>query len=122
LGLRVSRLAVEALVGTDEVLPGRASATLETALRFYLRDRDAGRPAWPFPVFLKGSEVQEDVELEPPVDDELWNAFEAEARRQDVSAQQLAEHSAFYFAAELDAGRITQRILDELDATEDTPT
>lgn len=121
MSLRLSRLAVEALVGTGEVPPGRASATLETALRFYLRDRDAGRPAWPYPAFLKGSEVQEDVELEPAVDDELWNAFEAEARRQDVSAQQLAEHSAFYFAAEIDAGRITQRILDELDASDDFP-
>lgn len=119
LSLRLSRLAVEALVGKDEEQPERASSTLEVALRFYLRDRDAGQPAWPYPAFLKGSEVQEDVELEPAVDDEFWNDFEAEARRQDVSAQQLAEHSAFYFAAEMDAGRITQRILDELEASED---
>jgi hypothetical protein len=44
--------------------------------------------------------------------------FEAEAGKQGVSAQQLLEHAAFYFAAELDAGRITRRILDDLDATE----
>jgi hypothetical protein len=58
------------------------------------------------------------VELELDIKDDLWHSFEAEAGRQDVSSQQLLEHAAFYFVAELDAGRITQRILDDLEATE----
>jgi hypothetical protein len=37
----------------------------------------------------------------------------AEAARQQVSVTQLLEHAALYYAAELDAGRLTERILDE---------
>ncbi len=50
------------------------------------------------------------------MDSELWREFEEEAERQGVSVEQLAEHAAFYFAAELDAGRVTQRILDDLES------
>jgi hypothetical protein len=62
--------------------------------------------------------AQVDTEFELDVKDDIWSSFEAEAGRQDVSSQQLLEHAAFYFVAELDAGRITQRILDDLEAAE----
>ncbi len=114
----LSHLAVEALAGDSSGDSARTAARLEGAVRCYLSDRDSGRPAWPYPAFLRGSEVQEDVRLELSVDLGLWASFEAEAARQSVSVQQLSEHAAFYLAAELDAGRITQRILDDLEATE----
>jgi hypothetical protein len=110
----LSRLACEALAGKGEESPERAGARLTVAVRFYLRDRDSGRPAWPYPSFLRGSEVQEEVEIPLALEDELWDAFVGEAAEQGVSAQQLAEHAAFYLAAEIDAGRVTQRILDDL--------
>ncbi len=112
----MSRLAFDAVAGGDG--PAGAPATLQNAVRCYLGDRGANRPAWPYPAFLRGSEVQEDVQLELSIKDDLWLSFEAEAARQDVSPQRLLEHAAFYFAAEMDAGRITQRILDDLEATE----
>jgi hypothetical protein len=115
----LSRLSLEALVGKDEVDPERAASSLNSAIRFYLSDRDAGQAAWPYPAFLRGSEVQEDVSVPLEVDEELWSAFAAEADVQDVSVQQLAEHAAFYLAAEIDAGRVTQRILDELATSPD---
>src|SRR5215218_4977385 len=109
--LALSQLSLDALVGAAGN-PERADGRLAVAARFYLSDRDSGRPAWPYPSFLRGSEVQEEVEIPLEPDDELWRRFEAEAASQDVSPQQLAEHAAFYMAAEIDAGRITQRILD----------
>jgi hypothetical protein len=116
--LGLSKPAFDALAGKDESGSDRAVARMEAAARCYLSDKDSGRPAWPYPAFLRESEVQEDVRLEMNVDDELWGSFESEARAQGVSVQQLAEHAAFYLAAEIDAGRITQRILDDLESTE----
>jgi hypothetical protein len=107
--IALSHSAVNALGGE-----GTVASRLEGAVRLYLRDKGAGRPAWPYPGFLRGAESAAEVEVELTVDPALWRSFEAEAREQDVSVEQLAEHVAFYFAAELDAGRITQRILDDL--------
>lgn len=122
IGVTLSQLAFEALSGSAHSgSPRRVAQQMEGAVRCYLGDRGSERPAWPYPAFLRGSEVQEDVELRLGIDADLWRQFEAEAKRQDVSVQQLAEHAAFYLAAELDAGRITQRILDELEASERNP-
>jgi hypothetical protein len=118
VNVKLSQLAFEALVGEGPSGSPRAPVRAASALRVYLADRNAGQSAWPYPKFLQGSETQEDVDLELDVAPDLWLQFEAEAKNQDVSVQQLLEHAAFYFAAELNAGRITQRILDDLDATE----
>jgi hypothetical protein len=117
--LGLSQLAFEALSeGQQSGSEQRAELRVEAAIRFYLRDRAAAQPAWPYPAFLHGSEVSEDVELRLGIEQDLWQEFEIEAGRQGVSVQQLAEHAAFYLAAELDAGRITQRILDDLGSAE----
>jgi hypothetical protein len=116
--VRLSQLAFEALAAEAPSGSPRAPVRTESAIRIYLSDKGAGRPAWPYPGFLRGSETQEDLELELEVDPGLWLLFEAEAERQSVSVQQLLEHAAFYFAAELNAGRVTQRILKDLESTE----
>jgi hypothetical protein len=110
----LSHLAFEALAGAR----GDTTARVESALRCYLGDRQAGRPAWPYPEFLRGAEMQKEKQLELDVAEELWTDFSAESTRQGVTAEQLAEHAAFYFAAELEAGRVTQRILDEIELDE----
>lgn len=109
----LSELAYTALRGDGEAAD--PSLRMENALFCYLGDSDSGRPAWSYPGFLRGSETREDVRIEVEVDASLWSRFEEEAVRQGVSVEQLAEHAAFYFEAEIDAGRVTQRILDELD-------
>lgn len=114
--VRLSQLAFEALAAEEPSGSPRAPVRTESAIRIYLSDRGSERPAWPYPGFLRGSETQEDVGLELDVEPDLWLQFEAEAEKQGVSTQQLLEHAAFYFAAEFDAGRVTQRILDDLDA------
>jgi hypothetical protein len=111
----ISRLAFEGLTGGGDV---PAAVALDGALRCYLGDRESERPAWPYPDFLRGSETEGDASIELDLDAELWHEFEQEADRQGVSVEQLAEHAAFYFAAELDAGRLTQRILDDLESGE----
>lgn len=118
VSLRLSQLAFEALAGEEPSGSPRAPVRTESAVRIYLSDKGSERPAWPYPGFLKGSDTQEDVELELQINPDLWLQFEAEAARQSVSTQQLLEHAAFYFAAELNAGRITQRILDDLESTD----
>jgi len=116
--VRLSQLAFEALGGEQHQGSARAPVRTQSAIRLYLSDKGAGRPAWPYPGFLQQSQTQEDVGLELDIDPDIWLQFEAEAGKQDVSAQQLLEHAAFYFAAELNAGRITQRILDDLGSEE----
>jgi len=106
--LELSQLAFEALGESgQEGGQQRAEAKMEVAIRFYLRDKSASRPEWPYPAFLRGSEVSQEVALRLGLETGLWRSFETEADRQDVSIAQLAEHAAFYLAAELDAGRIT---------------
>lgn len=110
--LALSQFAFEALAsgGVDAAAPAR----MEGALRRYMGDRDTGRPAWPYPGFLRGSETQRDVSIELEVAEDLWRIFGEEAARQGVTVEQLAEHAAFYLAAEIEAGRGIQRILDDL--------
>lgn len=110
--VELSRLAFEALTGGG---PETASPQrMGDALRCYVGDRGTDRPAWPYPDFLRSAEMQTDFEFEIEVAGELWRAFAEEAERQEVTVAQLAEHAAFYFAAEMDAGRATERILEDL--------
>lgn len=110
--LALSQFAFEALPSSG--IDAGAPARIEGALRRYLADKDASRPAWPYPAFLRGSETQRDVSIELEVEEDLWRVFGEEAARQGVTVEQLAEHAAFYLAAEVDAGRGPRRILDDL--------
>lgn len=110
----LSQLAYEAMMGDDLDSTVRVTVRMECALRCYLGDKDTKRPAWPYPGFLRGSEPRRDVEVRFEVEEDLWRDFEREAAAQEASVDQLAEHAAFYFAAEADAGRLTERILDDL--------
>jgi hypothetical protein len=112
----LSRLAFEGLMNNQVGSQAQASSRMESAVRLYLGDKDSERPAWPYPNFLRAAETQVDQQVELDVDDELWRDFEVEASAQDVSVDQLAEHAAFYVAAEVNAGRLTQRILEDLEA------
>lgn len=117
--VELSQLAFQALMGDDVDSTEQVSLRMESALRCYLGDRGTGRPAWPYPSFLRGSEPQRDVEVEFDVEESLWREFEGQTTAQEASVDQLAEHAAFYFAAEVNAGRLTQRILEDLESTED---
>jgi hypothetical protein len=112
----LSQLAFEALMSAETSSAAEAAVRMENALRCYLADKGADRPAWPYPTFLRGAETQGDKWVEFDSEEYLWRDFEAEASAQAISVEQLAEHAAFYFAAEANAGRLTQRILEDLDS------
>lgn len=116
VSVTLSELALDALTGEQDRVT--MASRLEVAVRCYLEDRGTDSAAWPFPGFLRGSEIQGDAMVELDVADDLWLQFGEEAAGQGVSIDQLAEHAAFYFAAELDAGRVTKRILDDLEGAE----
>jgi hypothetical protein len=115
----VSQLAFEALMADEVADPKRIQVRMESALHCYLADREKDRPAWPYPGFLRGSETQADVRLELEVAADLWREFSEEATGQGVTVEQLVEHAAFYLAAEIDAGRVTERILAEIESAAD---
>jgi hypothetical protein len=111
----LSQLAFEAVMGDEADSAAQVTVRMTSALRCYLGDRDADRPAWPYPGFLRGTEVQGDIRVQFEVGEDLWHDFEEEATAQGITVEQLAEHAAFYFAAELNAGRLTERILEDLE-------
>jgi len=114
----LSRLAFDALMAEEADAEAQVTVRAESALRCYLGDKDTERPAWRYPDFLRGTETQGDLQVEFEVEEDLWHDFEAEASAQGISVEQLTEHAAFYFAAELNAGRVTERILEDPRSTE----
>ena len=96
------------------------SQDFERVIRFYLSGRETRQPGWAYPDFLRERRAGEDVELDLSVEDSLWVALEVEAREQDVAVDRLLEHATLYFAAEMDTGRATERILEEIEK-EDEP-
>lgn len=118
--LRLSEFPLEALASeahrlTDEARSSaQVRAALVQAIRLYLHDTKLGGARWARPPFAKKRE-KEGVELDLVVDEGLLSALEEQAGRQGLSVSQVAEQAALYYAAELDAGRVTQRILDDLE-------
>jgi hypothetical protein len=112
----LSRFVVEAIGGEGGADDRRVSARLMQAVRLYLADRNSDRPGWRYPAFLPERPAGEDVALELSADEGLWRALEGEAERQGVSLRQMLEHAALCYAAELSAGRATERIVESLEA------
>ena len=113
--VHLSGFACEALAGGGGADKERVPARVIGAIRCYLNDRDAEESGWSYPHFLPQERPAEEVALRLNVDDDLWSSLEEEAERQHVSAEAMVEHAAFYFAAEMNAGRLTRRILADLD-------
>lgn len=108
-------LALQALSnGSGEIGGPPPAAAVDQAVRCYLGDRDRGGVGWACPTFLPEDANGGGPEpLSITLEDSLWAALEQEAETQGVSSERLLEHAILYFAAELDAGRITRRIGEE---------
>jgi hypothetical protein len=117
LTVSLSSFSFEALAGGEAKDSEQVGARLAQAVRVYLNARDSKRLGWSIPAVLRAKEP-EDVELELVAEEQLLRAFEEEAGRQGASLSQLAGQAALYYAAELDAGRLTQRVLDDLEDEE----
>jgi hypothetical protein len=111
--VEVGDLCLESVEG-EGASAAELSRSFSRAIRHYLADRDSERIAWPYPSSLAGepgSRRGVTVELEG----ETWGELVAEAERQEVAPDRLLEHALLYLAADLDSGRITERILEDLD-------
>ena len=99
-------------VGSDHGTEPTSDDVLRV-IRFYLKEKGSGGAGWSYPDLLREGSPEEEVEVELDIEDSLWRQVRLEAARQHVSVTQLLEHAALYYAAELDAGRLTERILEE---------
>jgi hypothetical protein len=95
----------------DDAQP--SSDDILKVIRFYLKEKGSGGAGWSYPDLLRQGSPEEEIEVELEIEEALWREVRAEASRQRVTITQLLEHAALYYAAELDAGRLTERILDE---------
>jgi hypothetical protein len=115
--LRLDPFSKDAL-GEEAARSGSAPArVLRMAAAYYLADEGSGRVAWRVPRFLRGLEDARDLDVE--VDDKTREALVAAARRQKVSVERLAEHALLYYLADLDSGRIPERIRESLERDDD---
>lgn len=87
---------------------------LSQAIHYYVADGSAGRAAWRYPRFRCGRVTGAAVDGSPRVDSSTWETFTAAAAEQRVSVEQLLEHAVLYFVADLDSGRLADRIVDGL--------
>lgn len=93
---------------------GLASLVRE-AVYYYLNDSGSGRRGWRYPHLHEDATVAEetiDVPLE--IEGPIWASFEQEAERQGVEAERLLRYALQYYYADLDSGRVTERIVDDL--------
>ena len=88
------------------------------AVRYYLADRDSGRPALRVPRFGR-SAAAAPLELDLELDERAWEEAEAEAARQRVPLERLLEHAAMYLIADLDSGDVAARIAADAAIAED---
>jgi hypothetical protein len=91
---------------------------LMRAIRYYLAERDSGRPGWPCSGLDEEGDDVETTSIELDVDAVAWAAFSREANRQGVSTDRLLQHGALYYLADRDSGRLTQKILENLEKEE----
>jgi Arc/MetJ-type ribon-helix-helix transcriptional regulator len=86
---------------------GSRSAAVRTASLYYLADRESGRPAW---LVRRYATASGGAAVTARLDRETWQALQEEAERQNVSADDLTRHAVLYFLADVDSGRVGQRL------------
>jgi hypothetical protein len=92
---------------------------LVRALRYYLAERERDRPGWPCSrLFQEDGAAEAAATVELDLDGATWEAFSLEAVRQGVSTDQLLRHATLYYLADQDSGRITEKILVDLEKTD----
>jgi hypothetical protein len=115
IDVEISEFAIKALEGEEgrgfEHVPGR----LARGIRYYLNERNSGRVEWRYPDFRRSREPGRLVEVPLRIDEGVWSTLEEEAAHQAVTTQQMLDHAALFYAADVNAGRVTKRILDGIE-------
>jgi hypothetical protein len=114
--LHLDRFGQEALRRFARQRDDSAGSVLRTATLYYLADRQAGRPGWHPPRFIRDLPQPDPVEVD--LDDETWDSVKVEAQRQGVEPEVLAQHAVLYFLADMDSGRLADRLSQVIDEEE----
>jgi hypothetical protein len=108
LTLRLDSFAYKTLSEFTAEHRDSASGVVRTASLYYLADRNSGRAAWRVPRFSRAPPAGDGFDID--LDDDTLAALHQEARAQGVDPARLAEHALLYYLADLDAGRIAERV------------
>ena len=115
LTLEMDAFGVQAFTEMAEREGGSTSHALRLAAHYYLGDSESERPVWRVPDCSDGAKSERrPAAVRVEVDEATWSALVREARRQRVETGALATHAVLYFIADLDSGRVAQRIGDSL--------
>ena len=115
LTLEMDEFGLDALADLAERQGGSASRVVTMAAQYYLGDSDRERPAWRVPSFAHKAEPERHCKaVEVELDDATWDALVQEARRQKVDICVLTAHAVLYFIADVDSGRVAQRMGDSV--------
>ena len=106
--LQLDNFGRQALSQFAEEHRDSVSTVVRTASLYYLADRDSGRPAWRVPRFARASPDLNGLEID--VDDDTFGVLRQEASGQGVEPSRLAEHALLYYLADLDGGRLAERV------------
>ena len=85
---------------------------LALALTYYEGELSSGRVAIDVPRFRRSPAAGEARTLRIPVDDETMRRLEQEAERRGVSVERLCEHASIVLLADLDSGKVAERIIE----------
>jgi hypothetical protein len=89
---------------------------LSRAAAYYDAERPTRRAATRAPPFKPGGRGTP-REVRPELGRECWERLEGEAERQDVALERLLEHAALLYLADIDSGRVADRVLDRAEET-----
>jgi hypothetical protein len=84
---------------------------LALACTYYVSELPTGRTATRAPRFGQPATERETRTLALELDRETQGALEQEAERDGLGIERLIEHAAIFFLADLDAGRVAERII-----------
>lgn len=83
---------------------------LSHAAAYFDAERRTSRAAMLAPGFKPGGRgMEREIRLE--VNRDCWKGLEDEAGRQGVPLERLLEHAALFYLADIDSGRVAERIL-----------
>ena len=85
---------------------------VQHAARYFLAESERGRTARHVPRFRREESGDVKVPLVLELQREVWDELEAEAADQDVSLERLLGYAALYLVADLDSGRVSERLLE----------
>jgi hypothetical protein len=93
---------------------------VQLAALYYARELSSGRIATRFPRFRREGKPGDDgLDVQIELKESTWVVLDREAERQSISTEALLEHAAMVYLADLDSGRVAQRILEETELAEE---